>query len=86
MPTISVFYGVIIRMFWADHSPPHFHATYAEHEALVDIRTLRIIRGDLPRRAMALTLEWAGVHRDELLKDWELCATNRAPNKIAPLE
>ena len=67
MPTISTFHGVIIRMFWADHSPPHFHAIYAEHEVLVDIRTLRVIRGALPLRATALTLKWAALHRSELL-------------------
>jgi hypothetical protein len=57
MPTISIFYGIVIQMFWADHAPPHFHALYAEHEALVDIRTLDVIRGSLPRRALALVLE-----------------------------
>ena len=50
MPTLSMFYGILIQMFWADHAPPHFHALYAEFEALVDIRTLEVIRGSLPRR------------------------------------
>ena len=57
MPTISVFYGIVIQMFWRDHAPPHFHALYAEHEALIDLRDFRVIRGSLPRRAMALV--WA---------------------------
>jgi hypothetical protein len=48
MPTISAFYGILIQMFWSDHAPPHFHALYAEHEAVVDIRTLEIIEGGLP--------------------------------------
>ncbi len=86
MPTISMFHGVIIRMFWADHSPPHFHAIYAADEMLVDIRTLQVIRGALASRATALTLEWAALHRGELLENWELCATNQVPNKISPLE
>jgi hypothetical protein len=86
MPTISVFYGVVIRMFWADHDPPHFHAIYAECEAVVEIQTLRIIRGSLPRRAVALTLEWASLHREELLEDWELCARKEKPKRIPPLE
>jgi len=54
---LSVFYGIVIQMFWRDHAPPHFHALYAEHEALIDLRDFRVIRGSLPRRAMALV--WA---------------------------
>ena len=70
----------------AIHAPPHFHAMYAEYEALIDIQVLRLMRGFLPARAVALTLEWATLHREELLNDWELCATNQVPTKIAPLE
>jgi len=43
MPTLSTFYGIVIQMFWQDHPPPHFHALYAEHEALIDIQTLHVI-------------------------------------------
>ncbi|EKD74231.1 MAG: hypothetical protein ACD_45C00025G0001 [uncultured bacterium] len=59
MPTISMFYGIIIQMFWDDHAPPHFHALYAEYEVQIDIKTLEIIKGNMPRRALALVLEWA---------------------------
>jgi hypothetical protein len=86
MPTISVFYGVVIRMFWADHRPPHFHASYGEHEAVVDIRTGSVIRGSIPPTAAALTLRWAQLHREELLENWELCAKMQTPRKIPPLE
>ncbi len=86
MPTISAFYGILIQMFWSDHAPPHFHALYAEFEILVDIRTLEVIRGKLPRRAQVLVLEWATQHRDELMEDWRLCETKQQPKKIAPLE
>ena len=86
MPTISAFYGILIQMFWSDHAPPHFHALYAEFEILVDIRTLEVIRGKLPRRAQVLVLEWAAQHRDELMEDWKLCETKQQPKKIAPLE
>ena len=58
MPTISAFYGILIQMFWKDHAPPHFHAVYAEHEAKLDIRTLEVLDGQLPSRALALVLEW----------------------------
>lgn len=43
MPTISIFYGIVIQMFWREHGPPHFHALYAEHEALIDLIELRVI-------------------------------------------
>jgi hypothetical protein len=54
MPTISLFYGIVIQMFWRDHGPPHFHALYGDDEVLIDLRNLRVMRGSLPRRAMAL--------------------------------
>lgn len=54
MPTISVFYGIVIQMFWMDHAPPHFHALYGGEEALIDIRSLAVLEGALPRRALAL--------------------------------
>jgi len=86
VPTISVFYGIFIQMFWGDHNPPHFHALYGEYEVIVNIRTLEIIRGSMPRRALALVLEWASLHREELMKDWTLCEMKQVPAKIAPLE
>lgn len=85
MPTISQFYGIVVQMFWMDHDPPHFHAAYAEYEAIIDIRTLRVLRGELPRRATALVLEWAREHRAELLENWELCRRNQTPTRIRPL-
>lgn len=54
MPTISQFFGIVIQMFWREHAPPHFHALYAEHKALIDIRTLEVVGGSLPRRALSL--------------------------------
>lgn len=66
--------------------PPHFHALYAEHEVLINIKTLEVVRGSMPRRALALVLEWAQEHRDELLEDWELCVNRKPPKKISPLQ
>lgn len=86
VPTLSVFYGIVIQMFWDEHAPPHFHALYGEHEAMVDIRTLEILRGHLPRRALVLVMEWASLHRAELLEDWDLCVRRQSPRKIAPLD
>lgn len=85
MPTISRFYGILIQMYFGDHVPPHFHALYAEFEAVIDIRTLAVLRGELPSRAMALVLQWAQIHRDELMEDWELCVHNQQPVNILPL-
>ena len=86
MPTISQFYGIIIQMFWNEHAPPHFHATYVEYKATVDIKNLRIMEGNLPRRATQLVLDWAELHQAELLEDWDLCLGNHRPNTIAPLK
>ena len=57
MPTISTFFGILIQMYWREHGPPHFHAIYREHEAVIDIRELRVVRGRLPRRALAMVIE-----------------------------
>lgn len=86
MPEISRFFGLVIQMYWADHNPPHFHVQYGESRCAIDVQTLQVISGRLPRRALALTLEWAAVHREELMEDWELCATGRTPHPIPPLE
>ena len=86
MPTISAFYGIFIKMFFNDHAPPHFHAEYGQFKVLIDIRSLKIIEGFLPRRALNLVLDWAELHRQELLEDWELCQSKQQPKKINPLE
>ena len=86
MPTISVFFGIVVQMFWREHGPPHFHATYAEHEAIIDIRDLQVSRGELPPRALALVLEWAAKHRESLMENWELCRQLKPPRPIPPLE
>ncbi|MBI5546177.1 MAG: DUF4160 domain-containing protein [Deltaproteobacteria bacterium] len=86
MPTISVFFGIVIRMYYDDHAPPHFHAHYGEQDALVRIDTLELIQGALPRRALAMVLEWAAIHRGELQADWQRAAAHQALDRIDPLE
>ncbi|MEP7337571.1 MAG: DUF4160 domain-containing protein [Acidobacteriota bacterium] len=66
MPVISRFFGIVISMYYNDHVPPHFHIAYAHNKAQMAIETLAIIEGELPRRAINLTMEWAALHRDEL--------------------
>ena len=86
MPVISQFFGIIIRMFFNDHAPPHFHAEYNEFKAVVRLETLEVVEGRLPPRARVLVLDWATQHRAELTADWELCRTKQPPRPIAPLE
>ncbi len=85
VPTISHFYGILIRMFFNDHPPPHFHAVYGEFQARVDIDQLRLIEGEFPRRALELVLDWAELHKAELLENWRLCRDKRQPRSIDPL-
>jgi hypothetical protein len=86
VPEISRFFGIVIRMFYNDHAPPHFHAEYGEHEALIEIESLAVYAGYLPNRALGLVREWAGLHREELRQDWTLARTGQVPSRIAPLE
>ena len=86
MPTLSEFFGILIRMYWDDHPPPHFHALYGEFEAQYNIVTLDVIVGALPRRAHAMVVEWASLHKDELMKNWERCQLPTSTVPIAPLE
>jgi hypothetical protein len=85
MPTISQFYGIVVQMFWDEHAPPHFHATYGEYKATISIKDLCVMEGSLPRRANHLVLDWAELHQAELLEDWALCLSNAHPKKIEPL-
>lgn len=86
MPEICRFYGIIIKMFFQDHSPAHFHAEYQEFEALFDINTLEIIKGNIPARARLLVMEWAELHKNELLNDWERAQKPETLFKIEPLK
>ena len=86
MPRISQFFGIVIAMFFNDHAPPHFHAVYGEHEASLTIDSLEVLEGALPRRALALVLEWSALHRGELRSNWERARAGLPLERIAPLE
>ena len=86
MPEISRFFGIVIKMFFDDHSPPHFHAEYGSDLALIDIRNLSVFSGRLPPRVIGLVIEWATLHQQELLADWDRAQAQRELLKIAPLE
>ena len=85
MPEISRFFGVVIRMYWDDHNPPHFHAFYAEEEALIDIQSLSLFAGHLSPRALGLVIEWATLHQPELLDDWHRAQGQEPLESIEPL-
>lgn len=86
MPRISQFYGIAIYMYFDDHAPPHLHAFYGEHEALVEIATGAPIGGLLPRRAAKLVKEWVGLHRDQLFENWRRASQQQPLLPIEPLD
>ena len=85
MPTISVFYGISIRMYYDEHPPPHFHAYYEGFEILVSIATLEVLRGAFPPRALGMVIEWAFQHRRELEMNWDLLERHFPLQKIEPM-
>ncbi len=85
MPTISRFNGVIIRMFYDDHMPPHFHAIYGEYELDVGISPVTILVGKAPTRIQSMVLKWAMLHQEELMENWERSKSNTPLVSIAPL-
>jgi len=86
MPEISRFFGIIIRMYYDDHEPPHLHAEYQGSKALLDFRG-SILRGTLgSRTALRLVREWIDIHETELEEDWELARAGKGIKKIAPLD
>lgn len=85
MPEISRFYGIVVKMYYRDHAPPHFHAEHADQEMLVAIDSLAVITGKLSPRATALVIEWAALHQDELKKVWSQARSMQPLDRIDPL-
>ena len=86
MPRISTYYGIAVYMYFQDHAPPHFHAIYGEHEAMVEIATAQTLEGALPSRAMKLVKAWAKLHRQELRENWERAQAGESLQQIDPLD
>ena len=89
MPVISMFFGIIVQLFFFDtekHSKPHVHVRYAEFRASIDINTGEILDGEIPQRQLRLVQAWIEIHRDELIADWALAVEGNAPFKIEPLK
>ena len=85
MPIISAFFGIIVRMYYDDHNPPHIHVEYKNNKAKIDFKG-NIIRGDLgSKTALKLIREWIDLHIDDLQKDWQLAMAGQKIRKIDPL-
>jgi hypothetical protein len=85
MPCVSRFYGIAVYFYPDDHNPPHFHGKYAGQDVMIEIETLDVIAGGLPTRAMRLLLEWAALHRGELMANWERMRAGQATMPMEPL-
>ncbi len=85
MPELSRFLGIVIAMFYRDHGPPHFHASYGDFDIVVSIED-GVITGKFPKRALRHVLEWYDLHKDDLLEDWKLAAARKPLRRIPPLE
>lgn len=86
MPQISRFFGIIISMYFDDHNPPHFHATYGDQQCLISIIDLSVIEGKIPSRALGMVIEWATQHQVELVENWKRAKALQPLSGIAPLE
>jgi hypothetical protein len=87
MAEISRFFGIIITIYFDDHAPPHFHASYAGREGRISFSPIGVMTGgDLPPRSLALAVEWATLHQEELLENWRLARLGKPLTSIAPLE
>ena len=88
MPTLSMFFGIIIRMFYApkEHNPPHIHVYFQDSTAVIDIDTCEILNGSIPSKQLKLVAAWVEIHKEELIADWKLCQNGEQPFKIDPLK
>jgi hypothetical protein len=86
MPEISRFFGIIIAMFYNDHPPPHFHVRYGNQRAVISIEDLALLEGDLSPRVLGLVIEWAALHRPELLDNWNRARMQHPLSRVQPLE
>jgi len=88
MPTLSMFFGIIIRMYFApkEHNPPHIHVYYNDFKAVINIINCEIIDGEIPARQSRLVLAWIEIHQEELMADWKLCQNGEKPFSIEPLK
>lgn len=85
MPIISRFFGIVIYMLWREHRPPHFHAKYGDDEIIVEIESGNV-NGNMSKRALNLVQEWRELHKEDLMREWELVERKKSLFPIRPLE
>lgn len=89
MPTISMFYGIVVMIYYYDnrqHNMPHIHVRYQDTKAIFAIENADMIEGNLPNKQKRLVQAWMEIHKDELVADWELAVAGEQPYKIEPLK
>lgn len=89
MPTISMFYGILVTIFYEDnqrHHLPHIHVRYQDSKASISIHDGNVLTGNFPAKQLKLVQAWVELHRDELLADWDLACNGEEPFRIAPLQ
>ena len=88
MPTLSMFFGIIIRMYYApkEHNPPHIHVYFQDFKAVINIQAFELMDGELPPKQLRLVFAWIEIHKDELIADWDLCQNGDKPFSIEPLK
>jgi len=85
MPEISRFLGIVISLYFDDHNPPHIHVDYNEDAALISIKDLSVLSGNLSPRVLGLVIEWVQLHREELLENWNMIQNTGKYFRIEPL-
>jgi hypothetical protein len=88
MPTLSMFFGIIIRMYYAtkEHNPLHIHVYYQDYKFIINIQTGELMNGELPSKQFKLVVAWIEIHKEELNADWQLCQNGEKPFSIEPLK
>ncbi len=88
MPTLSMFFGIIVRMYYApkEHNPPHIHVYYNDYSAVINILDFQVTKGNLPPKQLRLVFAWIEIHQEELMADWNLCQNGEKPFNIEPLK
>ena len=89
MPTISMFYGILVAILYEDndrHHLPHIHARYSGMKVSIAIEDGRVLAGEIPPKQLKMVQAWVEIHRDELFADWELAVAGEEPYRIAPLQ
>ena len=88
MPTLTMFFGIIIRMYYGpkEHNPPHIHVYYQDSVAVLNILNCELIEGNLPAKQLRMVVAWIEIHKEELLADWKLCQNGEKPFLIEPLK